>query len=144
MKKSFVLYYLSVLLALCSLSSFTVSAQNTVINGVCLDNRNKPIRDVGIYTIDSTILAITNKDGQFTLNHSFPGDTIYASHLSFENITYIIDSLDVNKRIVLKMTPTLFRSVLPSLRRDISIASSAAATANCVNRSILRDSLRFT
>ncbi|MBP5220701.1 MAG: hypothetical protein J6034_08395 [Bacteroidaceae bacterium] len=106
MKKSFVLYYLSVLLALCALSPFTVSAQNIVINGVCLDNRNKPIRDVGIYAIDSTILAVTNKDGQFALKHSLPGDTIYASHLSFENITYVIDSLDVNKRIVLKMTPT--------------------------------------
>ena len=106
MKKSFVLYHLSVLLALCSLSSFTASAQNTVINGICLDNRNKPIRDVGIYTIDSTILAVTNKDGQFALKHSLPGDTIYASHLSFENITYVIDSLDINRRIVLKMTPT--------------------------------------
>lgn len=106
MKKSFVLYHLSVLLVLCALSPFTVSAQNIVINGVCLDNRNKPIRDVGIYTIDSTILAITNKDGQFTLNHSLPGDTIYASHLSFDNITYVIDSLDVSKKIVLKMTPT--------------------------------------
>ena len=85
---------------------FTANSQNTVINGVCLDNRNKPIRDAGIYAIDSTILAVTNKDGQFTLKHSLPGDTIYASHVSFENITYVIDSLDVNKRIVLKMTPT--------------------------------------
>ena len=88
------------------LSPLTVSAQNTVINGVCLDNRNKPIRDAGIYAIDSTILAVTNKDGQFSLKHSLPGDTIYASHLSFENIAYIIESLDVNKRIVIKMTPT--------------------------------------
>ena len=61
MKKSFVLYHLSVLLVLCALSPFTVSAQNIVINGVCLDNRNKPIRDVGIYAIDSTILAVTNR-----------------------------------------------------------------------------------
>ena len=88
------------------LSPLSVSAQNTVINGVCLDNRNKPIRDAGIYAIDSTILAVTNKDGQFSLKHSQPGDTIYASHLSFENITYVIDSNDVNKRIVIKMTPT--------------------------------------
>ena len=101
--KSLLLFIPFVLIVLSPLS---VSAQNTVINGVCLDNRNKPIRDVGIYAIDSTILAVTNKDGQFSLKHSLPGDTIYASHLSFENITYIIDSLDVNKRIVIKMTPT--------------------------------------
>ncbi|MBO4568329.1 MAG: hypothetical protein J5686_05260 [Bacteroidales bacterium] len=101
--KSLLLFFSFVLIVL---SPLYVSAQNTVINGVCLDNRNKPIRDAGIYAIDSTILAVTNKDGQFSLKHSQPGDTIYASHLSFENITYIIDSLDVNKRIVIKMTPT--------------------------------------
>ena len=103
MKNLSLLYVLFVILFL---SPICVSAQNTVINGVCLDNRNKPIRDAGIYAIDSTILAVTNKDGQFSLKHSYPGDTIYASHLSFENITYVIDSLDVNKGIVLKMTPT--------------------------------------
>ena len=100
MKNLFILSTLFVLL------SITASAQNQVISGICLDNRNKPIRDAGIYAIDSTILAVTNKDGQFSLKHSQPGDTIYASHLSFENITYVIDSNDVNKRIVIKMTPT--------------------------------------
>ena len=101
--KSLLLY---ITLAVLALLPLWVSSQNTVINGICLDNRNKPIRDAGIYAIDSTILAVTNKDGQFSLKRSFPGDTIYASHLSFENITYIIDSLDVDKRIVIKMTPT--------------------------------------
>ena len=95
-------YLLLVVLLLLSLFGF---AQSTVINGICLDARNKPICDVGIYSIDSTVIAVTNRDGQFSLIESKPGDTIYASHLSFENITYVIDSLDVNKRIVLKMKP---------------------------------------
>ena len=59
MKNLSLLYVLFVILFLSPLS---VSAQNVVINGVCLDTRNKPIRDVGIYAIDSTILAVTNKD----------------------------------------------------------------------------------
>ena len=100
MKNLFILFTLFVLL------SITASAQNQVISGICLDNRNKPIRDAGIYTIDSTILAVTNRDGLFSLKNSKPGDTIYASHLAFDNITYIIDTLDVNKRIVLKMKPS--------------------------------------
>ena len=86
--------------------SFTATAQNNVISGICLDNRNKPIRDAGIYSIDSTILAVTNREGVFSLKYSKPGDTIYASHVAFDNIIYVIDSLDINKRIVLKMTPT--------------------------------------
>ena len=101
--KLLLLYFVFVIV---TLSPLCASAQNTVINGVCLDNRNKPIRDVGIYTIDSTIIAITNKDGLFSLKHSNPGDTIYASHVAFDNVTYILDSLDVSKKIVLKMTPS--------------------------------------
>lgn len=78
-------------------------AQNNVINGVVVDERNKPVRDVGIYSVDSTFLTLTNKDGQFTLTKSQPGDTIYTRHLSFMSTTYIIDSLDFNKKIVLKV-----------------------------------------
>lgn len=106
MKKSSILYVILVISVLYILSSVTASAQNTVINGICLDDRNKPIRDVGIYSIDSTILTVTNRDGLFTLKHSFPGDTIYASHVAFDNVVYIIDSLNFSKRIVIKMQPS--------------------------------------
>ena len=104
--KHIILFILLVLYFLFVLIPIHVSAQNPVISGICLDNRNRPIRDVGIYTIDSTILTVTNNDGLFSLKYSNPGDTIYASHVTFENVVYIIDSLDVNKRIVLKMKPT--------------------------------------
>ena len=101
--KLLLLYFVFVIV---TLSPLCASAQNTIINGVCLDNRNKPIRDVGIYTIDSTIIAITNKDGLFSLKHSNPGDTIYASHVAFDNVTYIIDSLDFSTKLVLKLKPS--------------------------------------
>ena len=91
------------MLVLCVLLPITVSAQNSAIKGVVLDERNKPIRDVGIYSIDSTFLTVTNADGQFTLTHLQPGDTIYTRHLSFTSATYIIDSLDFNKKIVLNV-----------------------------------------
>ena len=84
----------------------TISAQNKNISGLILDDHNKPIRDVGIYAIDSTILAVTNRDGMFLLKHSNPGDTIFASHVAFDNVTYIIDSLNFSKRIVIKMQPS--------------------------------------
>ena len=93
------LVYLVILILL----HYSASAQNNVIKGLVLDERNKPVRDVGIYSIDSTFLTLTNGDGQFTLTKSQPGDTIYTRHLSFTSTTYIIDSLDLNKRIVLKV-----------------------------------------
>lgn len=94
---------LSLLLVLFPLHVF---AQNNVISGLILDDHNKPIRDVGIYAIDSTILAVTNRDGMFLLKYSNPGDTIFASHVAFDNVTYIIDSLNFSKRIVIKMQPS--------------------------------------
>ena len=91
------------LLLFCGITAY---AQNNIMNGICIDNRNKPIRDVGIYSIDSTILAVTNREGLFELKNSQPGDTIYASHLAFDNLTYIIDSLNYSKRIVFKLQPS--------------------------------------
>ena len=99
MKKKFI----SIISMLLFLLPTVVFAQNNVISGLVLDDRNKPIRDVGIYSIDSTFLTITNADGQFILTRSQPGDTIYTRHLSFTSATYIIDSLDFNKKIVLKV-----------------------------------------
>ena len=101
--KVFILLVPFVLLVLFPLHVF---AQNNVISGLILDDHNKPIRDVGIYAIDSTILAVTNRDGMFLLKYSNPGDTIFASHVAFDNVTYIIDSLNFSKRIVIKMQPS--------------------------------------
>ena len=66
------LVYLVILI----LSHYSASAQNNVIKGLVLDERNKPVRDVGIYSIDSTFLTLTNGDGQFTLTKSQPVVTI--------------------------------------------------------------------
>ena len=96
-------YILLLILLFLSLIGF---AQSNIINGICLDNHNKPIRNVGIYSIDSTVMAVTNREGLFSLKNSKPGDTIYASHLSYDNIIYVIDSLDVKRRITLMMTPS--------------------------------------
>ena len=100
MKRLAILYILSILFFV---SPNIAHAQNTVINGVCLDDRNKPIENVGIYTMDSTILAVTDSDGLFTLFSSKPGDTIRASHLAYENVFYTIDNHDFDKKIVIKM-----------------------------------------
>ena len=33
------------------------------IKGVCLDDRNKALENVGIYSIDSTLLAVSDNQG---------------------------------------------------------------------------------
>lgn len=87
-------------LLLLSLQAF---AQNKVISGLVLDERSKPIQNVGIYRIDSTFLTITDKNGVFNLKNVKTGDTIYTRHLSYKSVTHIIDTLDFSNRIALKM-----------------------------------------
>ena len=103
MRKTFIIFIPLFLLILLPIKVF---AQSKDINGICIDNRNKPIQNAGIYSVDSTLIAVSNREGAFLLQNAKPGDTIFASHLSYENIIYIIDSLDVKKRVVLKMTPS--------------------------------------
>ena len=103
MKNNFsILPILRILSILLILLSQKVSAQSP-ISGLVLDDRNKPIQNVGIYSIDSTFLAITNQNGVFQLKAARTGDTIYSRHLSYKCVIHVIDTLDFSKKIVLKM-----------------------------------------
>lgn len=103
MKNNFsILPILRILSILLILLSQKVSAQSP-ISGLVLDDRNKPIQNVGIYSIDSTFLAITNQNGVFQLKAARTGDTIYSRHLSYKSVIHVIDTLDFSKKIVLKM-----------------------------------------
>lgn len=82
--------------------SFKISAQSP-FSGLILDERSKPIQNVGIYRIDSTFLTITNQNGVFNLKNVKTGDTIYTRHLSYKSVMHVIDTLDFSKKIVLKM-----------------------------------------
>lgn len=82
--------------------SFKISAQSP-FSGLVLDERSKPIQNVGIYRIDSTFLTITNQNGVFNLKNVKTGDTIYTRHLSYKSVMHVIDTLDFSKKIVLKM-----------------------------------------
>lgn len=92
------------LLALFVLPLSVIAQDNPYsISGLVLDERSKPIQNVGIYRIDSTFLTITNQNGVFNLKNVKTGDTIYTRHLSYKSVMHVIDTLDFSKKIVLKM-----------------------------------------
>lgn len=102
MKKSLIV--IIGLLALFVLPFIAVAQDNPYsITGLVLDERSKPIQNVGIYRIDSTFLTITNQNGVFNLKNVKTGDTIYTRHLSYKSVMHVIDTLDFSKKIVLKM-----------------------------------------
>ena len=98
-------------LFICGVSSFAQSEM--FINGVCLDDRNKAINNVGIYSADSTLLAVSAADGRFTLFNVNEGDSIFASHLAYENVCYVVDNHDFGKDIVIKMD--MYSNFLPEV-----------------------------
>lgn len=93
-----ILLILGILLILLSQKSYSQG-----ISGLILDDRSKPIQNVGIYSIDSIFIGISNQNGVFNLKNVKTGDTIYTRHLSYKSVIHIIDTLDYSNRIVIKL-----------------------------------------
>ena len=100
---------LTITLILCGMMSFAQSEMP--IKGVCLDDRNKALENVGIYSIDSTLLAVSDNQGRFTLFSSKEGDSIFASHLAYENVSCVINKQNYTNTLVIKMN--IFSTILP-------------------------------
>lgn len=100
--RSLIILIQRILLVFFIILSFKISAQSP-FSGLVLDERSKPIQNVGIYRIDSTFLTITNQNGVFNLKNVKTGDTIYTRHLSYKSVIHVIDTLDFSNKIVLKM-----------------------------------------
>ena len=102
---------LTITLIICGMSLFAQSVMP--IKGVCLDDRNKVLENVGIYSIDSTLLAVSDNQGRFTLFSSKEGDSIFASHLAYENVSCVINKQDYTNTLVIKMN--IFSTILPEV-----------------------------
>ena len=106
------LFLITTFLFFCGTTSFAQS-DYSVIKGVCLDDRNKALENVGIYSIDSTLLAVSDNQGRFTLFSSKEGDSIFASHLAYENVSCVINKQDYTNILVIKMN--IFSTILPEV-----------------------------
>ena len=102
---------LTITLLFCGMTLFAQSEMP--IKGVCLDDRNKVLENVGIYSIDSTLLAVSDNQGRFTLFSSKEGDSIFASHLAYENVSCVINKQDYTNTLVIKMN--IFSTILPEV-----------------------------
>ena len=87
--------------------------EDFIVRGVCLDDRNKTLENVGIYSVDSTLLAVSDGQGRFTLFSSKEGDSIFASHLAYENVSHVINKQDYTNTLVIKMN--IFSTMLPEV-----------------------------
>lgn len=95
-------FYLSTALLLLLLV-FTVRStaqQRSVIHGRCIDLRKQPIQGVNIYSTDSLLLSVSDKNGRFTVNKVKVGDTLCLSHVTYEYTRFVIEQEDFAKKEV--------------------------------------------
>ncbi len=104
---------LTITVLLCGIITFAQDNNYSVVKGVCLDDRNKALENVGIYSIDSTLLAVSDESGRFTLFSSKENDSIFASHLAFNTVNHIIKKEDFTKDLILKME--ISSTILPEI-----------------------------
>ena len=104
---------LTITIIFCGMTLLAQEKNYSVVRGVCLDDRNKALENVGIYSVDSILLAVTDEQGLFTLFSSKEGDSIFASHLAYENVSYVVGKHDFDNVIVIKMNE--FSTMLPEV-----------------------------
>lgn len=107
------LFLITTFLFLCGMTVFAQDKNYSIVKGICLDERNKVLQNVGVYSVDSTLLAVSDEQGRFTLFSSTEGDSIFASHLAYENVSHIINKEDFTNGIVIKMN--IFSTMLPEV-----------------------------
>lgn len=75
------------------------------IKGFCVDDENYPVPDISIYKSGDILMAATDKNGAFVLYSAQIGDTLYFSHLAFEESFHVVKEEDfINPlKIVMKM-----------------------------------------
>lgn len=96
---------IAIVMLLCAGCIATVSAQNN-ISGVVLDEFDDPLIGVSILVKNTTTGAITDIDGNYTLNAS-PNDTLVYSYLGYENIEIPIGGRQIIDVALMQQTSTL-------------------------------------
>lgn len=97
------------LIMLCSVSM----AQNKgVFHGHCIDLRRRPIEGVNVYSSDSLLLSISDKNGNFTVKNAKEGDTLCLSHLTYEYAKFIIEKEDFAQKEVPVMLKESFYGLM--------------------------------
>lgn len=88
------------LLAFLSLVLSATAQQRFVIHGRCIDLKKQPIQGVNIYSEDSLLLSVSDKNGRFTVNKAKEGDTLCLSHLTYQYTRFVLEKRDFAKKEV--------------------------------------------
>lgn len=114
-----------------------ISICTAQISGTVVDNLNKPVESVYVYTSsDDDVHQHTLSNGKFMFNTITLGDTIYFKHLSFEKQYYVYSGNE--KGVVVRLNNSLFNLKefeVGSQTNALSVINSADIQNNNLNSS---------
>jgi len=88
-------HYLLLFSLLACLTS--LKAQNPIVlQGICKNDKAKPVENVSVYIQDSILVSISDENGCFAYNRAKVGDKLRFAHMAYEPTYYTIKEKDLN------------------------------------------------
>lgn len=105
-----------------------VFGQKTTITGKVLAKDNTPLEGAAVYLNNTSVGTTTNEEGEFELSLKEGNYDLIASYLGFETAQFTLDTKEVNRSIVFKLTPkaNMLNEVVVSGRNNVMSAEDRA------------------
>lgn len=91
MKKNLILLMLTVFV----FASQAIAQDRPYLQGVCVNEKGRPIENVSVYLNDSLLVSITDENGHFALSRPMVGQKIRYAHIVYEPMTYTLKEKDL-------------------------------------------------
>jgi len=91
MKKNLILLMLTVFV----FASQAIAQDRPYLQGVCVNEKGRPVENVSVYLNDSLLVSITDENGHFALSRPMVGQKIRYAHIVYEPMTYTLKEKDL-------------------------------------------------
>ena len=81
-----------------------IAQDRPYLQGVCVNEKGRPIENVSVYLNDSLLVSITDENGQFALSQAKVGQKIRFAHIGYEPVRYMVKENDlIGKELKIEM-----------------------------------------
>ena len=103
MKKKLVFLW-TILFAINTGSFQAIGQDRPYLQGVCVNEKGRPVENVSVYVNDSLLVSVTDENGHFALLRPSAGQTLRFAHLVYEPTRYTLEQQDlIGKELKIEM-----------------------------------------
>ena len=103
MKKKLVILWI-VLFTIFTGSFQAIGQDRPYLQGVCVNEKGRPIENVSVYVNDSLLMSVTDENGHFALLRPSVGQELRFAHLVYEPTRYTLEQQDlIGKELKIEM-----------------------------------------